>query len=108
MTDGKTSVSLFGETTALKSYNPSLKIFVSVGGWTFSDNGTATQPLLGQISASGPKRRAFAANVVSFLHENGFDGLDLDWYIYHPIERLHMGFWASPLTTFQQGISRSP
>lgn len=81
MTDGKTPVTLFGQTASLKSRNPNLKVFVSVGGWTFSDNGTSTQPLLGQISASGPKRRTFAANIVNFLNMHGFDGLDLDWLV---------------------------
>lgn len=81
MPDGKTSPTLFAETAALKSQNPNLKVFISVGGWTFSDNGTATQPLLGEISASASKRRIFADKIVRFLYIHGFDGLDLDWYV---------------------------
>ncbi|KAH8706988.1 hypothetical protein GQ44DRAFT_831181 [Phaeosphaeriaceae sp. PMI808] len=71
--------SLFKEITATKDYNPSLKVFISVGGWTFSDNGTVTQPLLSEISSSDSNRRKFADNVVKFCNKWGFDGLDLDW-----------------------------
>lgn len=79
MTDGKTPHSLFAKTTALKSIKPDLKVFISLGGWTFSDNGTVTQPLLGEIAADAGKRTKFAKNIVSFLQENAFDGIDIDW-----------------------------
>jgi chitinase len=77
--DGRTPPSLFRETTNLKSLKPGLEVWVSVGGWTFSDNGTATQPLLGEISRDPSKRQIFANNLLHFLEENAFDGFDLDW-----------------------------
>jgi len=43
-----TPASLFQDTANLKSIKQDLKVFVSVGGWTFSDNGTDTQPLYGE------------------------------------------------------------
>ena len=46
--DGSTPASLFQDTANLKSVKQDLKVFVSVGGWTFSDNGTNTQPLYGK------------------------------------------------------------
>ena len=46
--DGSTPASLFQDTANLKSIKQDLKVFVSVGGWTFSDNGTNTQPLYGK------------------------------------------------------------
>ena len=46
--DGSTPASLFQDTANLKSIKQDLKVFVSVGGWTFSDNGTDTQPLYGK------------------------------------------------------------
>lgn len=45
----------------------------------FSDNGTATQPLYGEIAADAGKRQTFANNVVHFMKQYGFDGLDIDW-----------------------------
>lgn len=77
--DSQTPSSLFSETTALKTINPDLKVFISVGGWTFSDNDTVTQPLLGDISADKSKRAKFASKIVKFMDLHGFDGFDLDW-----------------------------
>ncbi|OGM50923.1 hypothetical protein ABOM_000717 [Aspergillus bombycis] len=77
--DSSTPESLFKETTNIKSIKEDISVFVSIGGWTFSDNGTATQPLLGEIAADETKRKAFANNVVNFLREYGFDGVDFDW-----------------------------
>jgi GH18 family chitinase len=72
--DSKTDEALFKEVTAAKDYNPDLKVFISVGGWTFSDNGTMTQPLLGEIASSDSNRQKFADNVVKFCNKWGFDG----------------------------------
>lgn len=73
--DSKTPESLFKLTVDAKRYNANLKVFVSIGGWTFSDNGTATQPLLSEISSTSGNRQKFADNVISFLDHYGFDGL---------------------------------
>lgn len=72
--DSQTPESLFKITVDAKQYNADLKVFVSIGGWTFSDNGTATQPLLSEISSTSSNRQKFADNVLSFLDHYGFDG----------------------------------
>ncbi|KAE8150566.1 hypothetical protein BDV25DRAFT_172049 [Aspergillus avenaceus] len=77
--DSSTPESLFKDTTNIKSIKEDIKVFVSIGGWAFSDNGTATQPLLGEISADEKKRKKFANNVVHFMRQYGFDGVDFDW-----------------------------
>lgn len=77
--DSATPGSLFDDTTVLKTINPSLEVWVSIGGWTFSDNGTATQPTFGEIAADAGKRQTFANNLVHFMQQHGFDGVDLDW-----------------------------
>lgn len=88
--DGQTPSSLFQDTANLKSIKPDLSVFVAVGGWyvlnsvydgaikfphrnprTFSDNGTATQPLFGEIAADASKRQIFANNVVHFMKQYG-------------------------------------
>lgn len=38
---------------------------------SFSDNGTATQPIFGEIAADATKRQNFANNVVHFLQQYG-------------------------------------
>lgn len=98
--DSATPTSLFKDTTNVKSIKQDLSVFVSIGGWSFSDNNTATQPLFGEISADAAKRKKFANNVVHFMRQYGtylivqclppmshgtdypnpgFDGVDLDW-----------------------------
>lgn len=78
--DAATPVSLFNDLAALKLTKADLKIFVSIGGWTFSDNNMATQAVFGNIAKSSTNRQTFAKNVLSFLNEYGFDGVDIDWY----------------------------
>ncbi|KAL4739533.1 hypothetical protein BDV11DRAFT_169948 [Aspergillus similis] len=51
--DGLTPASLFTQTADVRTFKTGLSDlegFVSLGGWTFSDNNTATQPTFGDIS----------------------------------------------------------
>ena len=77
--DGSIPPSLFLETTQLKERKPGLQVWASLGGWTFSDNGTVTQPLLGAIARDPAKRQKFADNMLRFLDNWAFDGIDIDW-----------------------------
>ncbi|OHW99356.1 chitinase [Colletotrichum incanum] len=77
--DMKHEDDLWQITVDSKKYNPNLKVYVAVGGWTFSDNGTVTQPLFGEIARTEANRQKFADGVVKFLNKYGFDGLDIDW-----------------------------
>ena len=69
--DTATSADTFTDTANLKTIKPSLKVFVSIGGWTFSDNDTVTQPLFGVIASSAANRQKFANNVVRFMNLYG-------------------------------------
>jgi chitinase len=71
--------SLLSEFTGVKSKNSGLKTIISIGGWTFSDNGTATQPLFGEIVSSSSNRSKFIQNLLSFMRQYAFDGVDFDW-----------------------------
>ncbi|OQO13612.1 hypothetical protein B0A48_01841 [Cryoendolithus antarcticus] len=80
--DSATPENLFAETTdvkTLKSRNSNLEVFISLGGWTYSDNGTSTQAVFPEIASDPAKRQKFADNLVSFMVRYGFDGVDLDW-----------------------------
>lgn len=77
--DAATPSSTFSDLADLKWTNPNLEIFISIGGWTFSDNETATQPVFGNIARSSSNRKQFADILLKFLDSYGFDGVDIDW-----------------------------
>ncbi len=71
--------SLFSDFTALKSRNGNVKATISLGGWTFTDNGTITQPVFSSMVSSSSNRQKFITNLFAFLLHFGFDGVDFDW-----------------------------
>jgi chitinase len=75
----KTSEDIFAQLTNLKRKAPGLKIWISLGGWTYSDNGTDTQAVWGNIARDSSNRKTFADNLIRFMKTYGFDGVDLDW-----------------------------
>ena len=70
---------LFDEFTAIKKRNAGLKVVVALGGWTFNDNGTATQPVFSEMVSSAANRKLFIGNLFGFMRKHGFDGVDFDW-----------------------------
>lgn len=74
-----TDIAIYRNVAALKAHNPNLKVWLSLGGWDFSNNDTATQPVFGNISSSAANRAKFIAALIKFMKEWGFDGVDLDW-----------------------------
>lgn len=56
----------------LKKINPELKILVSVGGWSWSDN-------FSDAVVSPDSREIFANSIVDFIKKHQLDGIDLDW-----------------------------
>lgn len=77
--DAATPVELFDDVAFLKVVKPQLQIYLSIGGWTFSDNDTVTQPIFGNIARSAKNRQIFANNLLKFLDKYGYDGVDIDW-----------------------------
>ena len=71
--------SLFSDLTDLKKKNHALKTVVALGGWTFTDNGTEFQSVFSSMVSSASNRVKFISNLLSFLRENAFDGVDFDW-----------------------------
>jgi len=57
---------------ALRQQNPSLKVLVSAGGWTWSGN-------FSDMALTSQSRRVFIDSVVAFIRQYQLDGLDIDW-----------------------------
>ncbi|KAJ7198004.1 hypothetical protein GGX14DRAFT_374612, partial [Mycena pura] len=75
MTPGDSA--LWSQTTALKSKNPSLKVFLSIGGWTFND--APTSGIFSALAASTSNTQTFIGSVLTVMNAYGFDGIDIDW-----------------------------
>jgi chitinase len=56
----------------LKHRNPDLKILISIGGWSWSEN-------FSDAVLTDTSRKAFAASAVDMVRKYGIDGVDIDW-----------------------------
>ncbi|KAI7815601.1 mucin-like protein [Rhyzopertha dominica] len=63
----------YAKFTGLKTYNKNLKTLLAIGGW--NEGSSRFSPMV----ASSERRKELVKNVVKFLRQNHFDGLDLDW-----------------------------
>ncbi|GAB1211735.1 hypothetical protein ATERTT37_000859 [Aspergillus terreus] len=80
--DSLTPASLFTQTADVRTFKSGLsdlQVYISLGGWTFSDNGTDTQPVFGDITSTEANQQKFAYNLIDFMKKYGFDGVDIDW-----------------------------
>ena len=68
------SPDLFRDLTDVKSRNTGLKAIVALGGWTYNDNDTATQPVFSDMVSSSGNRQIAISNLISFMKEYAFDG----------------------------------
>lgn len=71
--------SVIDKITQLKDTNPAINMVISLGGWSFNDNDTTTQPVFGDMVSSKSKRATFITNLFAFLDHYGLDGVDFDW-----------------------------
>ena len=62
----------------LKNNDPNLKIWISLRGWDFNDEGP-TGATFSDIAASSKRQAAFIRSLTSFMFTHGFDGVDLHW-----------------------------
>lgn len=65
--------------TALKQKQNGLEVWISLGGWSFNDPGP-TATTFSNLARSSSAQDAFFKSLISFLVNNNFDGVDLDWY----------------------------
>ena len=64
---------MYKRVMAKRRENPSLKVYLSVGGWT---HGTGPFKI---AAASDSSRATFARNSLQFIQTHDFDGIDIDW-----------------------------
>ena len=64
---------LWIRTTALKQRNSALKVFLSVGGWSFNDPPTST--IFSQLVASAENTNTFINSALTTMQAYGFDGI---------------------------------
>lgn len=75
--DDKTA-SRYRSVIALKRRQPTLRVWIAIGGWAMNDPGP-TQTTFSDLAASEEKQNTFFESLVSFVLNHGFDGVDLDW-----------------------------
>lgn len=75
---GIDSASLYQKVTALKSRDLNLRVYISLGGWTFNDPGP-TRTTFSDIANSVPNQAIFIRSLISFMATYNFDGVDIDW-----------------------------
>jgi chitinase len=63
----------YTQLTDLKRMNPSLKVFISVGGWS------AGGAVFSSMTSSYDNRRSFIVSLQAFMKMYAFDGVDIDW-----------------------------
>lgn len=69
---------LFEQVTFLKNKNPDLVIQIALGGWTHNDPGK-WQTVFSDMVSTQANRSKFIKNLLGFLSQYGFDGVDFDW-----------------------------
>ncbi|KAI9372233.1 hypothetical protein BJX61DRAFT_553090 [Aspergillus egyptiacus] len=69
---------LYARVADVKTRNPNIKVWLSVGGWTFNDPGPF-QSVFTTLAANTDQVEFFATSLMGFMDRFGFDGVDLDW-----------------------------
>lgn len=70
--------SLYREVSGLKNRDPDLKVWIAIGGWAFNDPGP-TQSTFSTIATEPAAQETFFNSLITFLINNNFDGVDIDW-----------------------------
>ncbi|EWY79621.1 hypothetical protein FOYG_17254 [Fusarium oxysporum NRRL 32931] len=77
---GETDKRLYPQLAALKTRDVGQELWLSIGGWTFSDNGSPTATTFSDlVNADTTRQRAFFASLTLFMQTWGFTGVDIDW-----------------------------
>jgi chitinase len=72
LTNLKTDSTNFRKLNELKKINPELKIMISIGGWSWSEN-------FSDAVLTPSSRKLFAKSSVDIIRQFDLDGVDIDW-----------------------------
>lgn len=72
------TASLYQGVTALKRQQSDLEVWIAIGGWAFNDPGP-TRTTFSDLAASEAAQDTFFGSLISFMQNNRFDGIDIDW-----------------------------
>ncbi|EXK25265.1 hypothetical protein FOMG_18061 [Fusarium oxysporum f. sp. melonis 26406] len=73
-------VKLYSQLAALKSRDPGQELWLSIGGWTFSDKGSPTATTFSDlVNAPETRQNVFFAYLINFMQTWKFSGIDIDW-----------------------------
>lgn len=92
---GSALAGALGELFALKQQNRGLKTLLSVGGWTYSQNGDFS------FVSDSTKRAKFVSDATAAIENYGLDGIDID---YEALTSDQTSDWASFLTELRAGL----
>lgn len=77
---------LYQNVTTLKQSQPDLKVWISIGGWSFNDADQSTATTFSDLAGSTSAQNEFFPSLITFLINNGFNGVDIDWYHFPSID----------------------
>ncbi|KAJ4245209.1 hypothetical protein NW762_014079 [Fusarium torreyae] len=71
---------LYRQLRALKTRDIGQELWLSIGGWTFSDDGSPTATTFSDlVNADETYQMVFFASLTLFMQTWGFTGIDIDW-----------------------------
>lgn len=75
---------LFPRFTGLKTTNPGLQTWISIGGWSMNDPDQPTHETFSTLAGSADAQSRFFSSLISFMTTYSFDGVDIDWSVFPP------------------------
>ncbi|UZP46437.1 hypothetical protein NXS19_014249 [Fusarium pseudograminearum] len=71
---------LYSQLSALKTRDSGQELWLSIGGWAFSDKGSPTATTFSDlVNADEIRQTYFFATLTLFMQTWGFTGIDIDW-----------------------------
>lgn len=71
---------LYPQLAALQMRDPDQELWLSIGGWDFSDSDQPTATTFSDLcAADSDKQEAFFKSLINFMGTYGFTGVDIDW-----------------------------
>lgn len=73
------TASLYKRVAALKARQPGLQVWIAIGGWAMNDEDQPTRWTFSDLARSESAQDAFFESLITFMVENNYDGVDIDW-----------------------------